>query len=276
VPRNIELEDDRLVWKFEAGTERRVAPKPQMLDDFVQLGDQPPAVILRYARRWGLLHLCKHGLPASHNPERGPLDPTWMGDEGNYSVAWCQELHLRTAPTGYAYFYEDVEAWRQYARRARAVLAIAAALHQGKCGQDEDWQMAVTPMWKATQKGARNLFSERLVLSTIVNMWVQYGDVTFKIDWWRQFQPNVLIGGHHRALTLFGALASQLLFAVCRSEGLTLCSNCGAPYTASRRPRTGRHYCDECRETGAPVRDATAAWRERKREKKRLALRRKG
>src|SRR5437879_2889633 len=68
VPKDIRLEKGRLVW---GDTHRedleQVATSPQTIDGFLRLSDATPDEIFRYARRWGPIGFCKHGLPASHN-----------------------------------------------------------------------------------------------------------------------------------------------------------------------------------------------------------------
>jgi hypothetical protein len=41
-----------------------------MLSRFVELSEAKPERIRDFARRWGVLSICEHDLPASHNPPR--------------------------------------------------------------------------------------------------------------------------------------------------------------------------------------------------------------
>ncbi len=67
----------------------------------------------------------------------------------------------------------------------------------------------------------------------------------------------VRLGGYG----LYGALAIQLMFNVCRTDGLAVCTSCGTPYLPSRKPRRDRNsYCAECGRKAA-VRDAAARYR---------------
>src|SRR5438552_701854 len=65
VPSDIELEDGRLHWG--AGGARYKHVSSRMLDDFIDLHDADDSSILRFARKWGVIGVCRHGLPGSHN-----------------------------------------------------------------------------------------------------------------------------------------------------------------------------------------------------------------
>ena len=78
VPRKdeIELQGEKLVWKKEvdlrppgpnSGPGRIIRQGTLMLEAFVKLADANENAYLRYACRWGLLNICKHSLPSSHN-----------------------------------------------------------------------------------------------------------------------------------------------------------------------------------------------------------------
>ena len=66
-PRDIELDGERLIWVGQSMRYKHA--KPEMLDDFIGLCDAErfSSAVLAYARRWGVLGLCEHGLPSSHH-----------------------------------------------------------------------------------------------------------------------------------------------------------------------------------------------------------------
>lgn len=74
--------------------------------------------------------------------------------------------------------------------------------------------------------------------------------------------PRILLTGEG----LYAALAAQLLFAVCRVDGFSVCVSCGSPFVPSRRTRRyQRCYCETCRaKSKAPIRDAMRDYRKRK------------
>src|SRR5262249_56850653 len=90
-------------------------PTHHRLEEFVALASAQPEQALRFARRWGVLHLCaRHQQPAGHaSPNACPIGrrsrPGWEGSR------WA----------------EPVEAWRRWARRIQALLRISARLADG-------------------------------------------------------------------------------------------------------------------------------------------------
>lgn len=249
VPSGIELQGDQLIWReFPA---RQVSAGPKLLEEFVRLADRPAEAVLSYARRWGVLGICEHGLPLSHNPPPTPLGP------GSFPMTWCRPL---AAESGV--FREPLDAWWRYSRQYRAVLNLAACLHDGRLGQPEDWKVLfykeseerAVPWWR------RRMDAEWSVLSFVVNEWLDIARVRIR---------HVFERGKHdlpmSGMALFGALALQLLLAATRTDGLAICSACGLSYRPSRQPTTNRRrYCAECRERGASLRDAAADYRRRK------------
>jgi len=71
-----------------------------------------------------------------------------------------------------------------------------------------------------------------------------------------------------RCNSLASALASALLYAVLGAEGApAFCASCGNPHSPDRRTTAGRRsFCKRCRQDGAPLRLASADYRERRRE----------
>jgi len=203
-----------------------------MLEGFVRLADDETGDrIAAYARRWGFLDLCEHGLPASHNPAPG----------------WCRPLSLDEG--------EPVEGWRRWAGQARAILAILARLSAGEPGLDEDWQRVfagsrlVAPWWR--EGTAESADGDRWRVRSVINDWTVLGNVR---PWLVDYGPHLVIGGGG----LFGALAVQLVLLASGSDSVCRCSACGSPFVPTgRRPAAGRRrYCADCRERGVPVRDA--------------------
>ncbi len=132
VPRDIRLERDRLVWTEtydrdpETDGYRHVPTSPMAMDNFLKLSAATPQEILRYAKQWGPIGFCKHGLPASHMSRWGP-DGTGR--------ATCREFG---GPDGY---WEPLKSWRLTSRRALALLNIGARLSTGEPGAEEDWRV---------------------------------------------------------------------------------------------------------------------------------------
>lgn len=289
VPAAIELRAGyQLVSRSTDGHGRQAIaePGPRMLTEFLRLGQEssPSERVVEYARRWGTLHICKHGLPASHtrNPEE-----------------WCEAWSFPDELEPEAEFWEPVGVWRHFARQARGYLAIADRLHGGQIGRQEDWQ--IVHEWRHWPNGRGSgkglwAFSDRptnpsqtidlgtgklkdphqaytvpwwrqtvdedwsMVVEGVEETWLSYGDVRPSLSL-SDGTPRIRLGGGG----LFGALAVQLMMNVCRTAGIALCSECGIAYLPKRRPRVGnRHYCQDCGKKPAQ-RNASREYRRRRR-----------
>lgn len=99
----------------------------------------------------------------------------------------------------------------------------------------------------------------RAFLGTLVDDLMRLGGVRLGFDWTDRLpEVNLEAGG------LLGAIAIELAFAVSRASGFAICSECDDVYTPSRRPVEGkRSYCQSCKESGAPVRNAQRDYRRR-------------
>jgi hypothetical protein len=301
VPEDIALRRDRLCWRsskpwpefpgFKYAYAKRT-PGPGLLEQFVALSDASDEDILRYARHWGVLVICHHGLPASHSEDCKPLT---LPGRGRYV------------------FWEPVENWRFFARHAKRVLEMAAATYNGQIIESAivEKLFQVPPSVKGSgaappsvqrrrDKGVRpdrplyllherkNIFEhwvghileagsgdmvgrppgkaetmtrQRAFVSYAVNCWLDWGRARPQIDWEGPTPTIELTTGGiwpMYADRLAGALALQLAFAVASSEGVATCFACGRFYTPVRRPAAGRRsFCQAC--------GVRAAWRTSKR-----------
>ena len=166
VPNDVELEGEWLCWGWRGDplqwTTRR--PGPHILSDFVRLADGDGPTIRAYARRWGILGICEHGLPSSH-----------LGNEDG--TPRCRPLSRREDPAWRFDGWAPLERWRHFARQARAILDLAASLHADQPGQPEDWQVVVqhrkqpVPWWRPSVE------TEWILLSSVVQEWIRIGDV---------------------------------------------------------------------------------------------------
>lgn len=103
--------EQKLIWGFSAAS---VATAPaSLLEKFLMLHDRPTSDILAFAKRWGVLEICKHGLPCTHSN--------------------CHPLEDRLS------YWEPIQAWRSFSVQARAVLEIAASLRKGQPASMASW-----------------------------------------------------------------------------------------------------------------------------------------
>jgi len=233
-----------------------VAPRKGMLEAFLALGDAPPQRIAAFASRWGVLGICEHDLPCSHNPP--PIGAY------NGPVYWCSPLGWYADDRQP---YEPIATWRAFAREAFGVTRIAHRLMLGQVGEAEQWAIVYgrsgrrAPWWKPSVEG------EKLIVARVLNEWLRLGSVRPVMEWRpsrKHERPAIRFGG---SSGLFGALALQLALAIGKLDGLALCVHCRAEYMpAARSPKAGqRNFCPDCRKAGIPNRYSLRDWRERNR-----------
>src|SRR5207247_2601592 len=141
---------------------------------FLELGEARSETIRDYARRWGVLGICRHGLPASHNPQRATPDNTMSPsdvlnvtaarrrsvrgeaelrrfiDEATIALdAWADSMNVYACtPLGReerdanlparALAWEPLDKWRLFARQAISILNVADRLKDGTPGRAAD------------------------------------------------------------------------------------------------------------------------------------------
>jgi hypothetical protein len=249
-PALVRVDDEQLTWTLGGDP---VRPAVGLLTSFAELVDAPPEKIGRYARRWGILELCEHGMPVTHSR----LAFGMGSEEEGRKPDGCGLLASETAGE----FTESLELWRLYARQARSMLNLANALYEGRPGSEEDWRSvldtraAAVGMSSSGELDLGKLFairahpsSRRFVLGNRVGWWLELGAVRVALQWPAEGVRIELIGSG-----LFGALAVQLAMAVSRTDGLGICSGCSQWYVKSRRPASGhRRFCEDCRTRGVP------------------------
>lgn len=259
VPQTIELEgprqNRRICWLPRQSAP--VVPSAALLDQFVLLGEATDEAILQYAKRWGVLGICIHGLPYSHNPPVG--DPV-------RDRAACYAMTIKdydpSKPDEPMECYDWLDSWRGFSNASRAMLNIAARLYSGKPGLPQDWQRVMTcnpfctapivPWWEP------RVGVERFQLCSVMNDWLRWGGVRLTMEYERDFW-SVKLKGHG----LFGTLATYLSLSIARTEGFAICASCGRPYFPRRQPNPNRRqYCPECGPKAA-MRDAARSYRRR-------------
>ncbi len=294
VPAVIALHEDRLDWsnphppEATALTEIRLFPGAQgdnlevkhvpvyeqtyehtdvdasgALDRFARL--RTPENVLRFARRYGVLELCEHGLPATHNPRflSVPLiglvqaqslwvpvevgakqEPGFLMEErGNRP--WCEALGS-----------EGIETWLFWSRQAASILNVADALARHVPTQLADWEAVVTEEFERRPLLLEALMARpwiaRLYLEGAVNRWLHLANVRLSVSWpIPDDRPSLELEA-----TVFGILGVQLLTAVTGAQALNVCDGCSRTYIRQgRRPQTGRaNFCPDCRLSKVPER----------------------
>lgn len=283
LPSEIRVDDGRLIWRSGPGT-KWTRPREGLLERFVDLAitENPDKAVAAYAKRWGVLEICEHGLPRTHKPGHPQTMPSDVSGTTKYEQPEMGCLPLRYGKAArqlFPEYWEPLLAWQNVSRRARAILNIAAHLRLGKHGALADWHVILGgnetleswtthgqfAKWDADDErgwGSRIRY-ERWELSRRLNDWLEIGDVRPEMVWEPAAGPTLRIA----LRGLFGAIAMELVKAVARTEALAICSGCGQSFIPKRKPVEGkRRYCEECRIDGVPMRDVM---RDRRTEGKR-------
>lgn len=288
-PRVIDLDGngDRLLYHWADGDKLTVT-EPRMLTSFMRLGNATPEQILDFAGIWGVLEICEHGMPWRHNKGSSWTDTPAPWDDlaaflaskdrtGCWPRAWPQlgvaspqyREWLRRLDPGNDWhwidrFWEPLETWRQYARRAAAIVECAQLVASGKAVNPDLLMRAVESPDPTLDLLPLRVADAAGHLAESVNDWFRIsGSWDVRLEWHPQGRPRVVIS----AEGLCAALGVQLMKVVLGSRDLSLgflqklavCSACGRLYgrDGRRRPAAGRrNYCIECLAERADWRDA--------------------
>lgn len=252
LPSHVEIQSNMLAWCADQewngrtwpALPRQVRADGPILDQFVRLSSENPAMVKRFAERWGMFG-----------------DPQY----------WERWRDTTTAYQG----REPLSMWDDRVAQVRTILRIAARLHQSEPTDIEDWRVALTrgvtlPDHRVTLATIEHHghfngpWTPEDVLAELVNDMIVEAKVKPRLSWTRGGTAEVALQGRG----VGAAIAMQLAAAIAKGEGIFFCNSCGNPYTPDRRPRNGeRRYCPGCRTEGIPQRDAARDLRERKKAK---------
>jgi len=248
VPGHIQLTaaQDALEWEWGVGwvggvnhLNKVIDPAPDLLHEFVRLHEKTPAAVLKFARKWGILHLGAGNTP-------------------------CQEPSKNIEP---------LDDWYYWSRRAASVMNIGASLNKNQVGPLEDWEAlggtndrcpdlranlsgsAIDPLiilrlgreypFDATGFGKpgfkRTAENERAVLMGEIYLWLKMGKVGFvAVPCAGAWTLKLDFSGCFLAV-----VALQLAQTLSNVDALLTCSHCGVPYVRENKlPKPGSmNFC---------------------------------
>ena len=216
---------------------KRRAPR-ELLTRFINIAESPDTerAVRMFTRKWGLLGLCGHGVPRSHNPA-------------------CD-----SAP-------ETVDAYKSFSLCLASLRRVGLDINAGSVGNDLDWELADTvlcagnfPPWDAAMRSlirssnatARNSFQ------TLMRVLVTVSSVQPRFCWTGNAW-SIDFDCHHGS-NLPAILTVQLMAQI-GGRAMKKCRNC----TTWFEPRGRQVYCASCG-LRAARRDAAAAWRRRQKD----------
>jgi hypothetical protein len=281
VPGEVTVAGDDLRWVHSsAKPARRIQSPNNLLEQFVELRAGSDAEIAAFASKYGVLGICEHNIPRSHNVGRIRLNDAVNVEDDDPSLGCpgvCDFSARQKAWVG----RDPLRAYRDWAQLAMDVQSLAAAAHHETTVDRKAWDRVVGRPYSSRRHVRREV-------SRQVQRWLEIGGVQPQFTWDNDSGVVITLGtrstweplpkdpaalwswGHAHGTTLFPALAIQLAMSVSQADGFAFCSSCGLSYVPDRRPAAGRRrYCARCQETGAPIRDAQRAYRERRAERTR-------
>ena len=217
------------------------------LDDFLKIKDA--AGVERFVKKFGPLDLCQHGRPLEHRIPLGPVDARGCAPE--------IEVMLGDESPKTPVSAEPIARWLYYVSLAASLLAIAAAHHQDALGERSDWDRVLDDpdlgnFRVGTRRAAMEGFVKRhgrkraelLFLGWACQEWTTSGRVHPSLsDAWDIKEMQFELEG-----TGFGLLGLQIMVAVTKTGGLTVCDGCKRPYLRrGRKAQAGRrNFCPDC------------------------------
>lgn len=258
VPDKVELRDQDLVY---SGASRepvepdRKAIREGVLGGFIRLTNATNKEVLEYARRWGVLGLCRdHGLPATHQMKTASADMITADP-----LIYLFNCEQRNAD---GWIYEPLDRWKYFSEQVRTLITLALALHKGKLGEKEHWDIVLGGPWgkpgyvrtMSSNTGEILHFEPSLVeskirLSFVVNRWLAMTAVRPFFFWAEEYPdlelspPFNLPKGHN----LLSVLAVQAMLLINRSTDYSICAGCDKPFFLRRGQSSNRRsFCREC------------------------------
>jgi hypothetical protein len=235
VPGHVEVHDGVLSW--QASRPRLVQHGDGLLDDFLALSNASDEHIETYAGKWGVLH----------------FGGSWAPTEGE----------------------EEVVEWRALAHHFKTLVTIAARVHSGSRVSPSEWAelggasfVEVGPdrliLQLSQAESLTPSFNEpRSCISSLLTVWLRRSNIKLSFTWSTKVERPIIQLAPN---SLVGALVLAVAFAVARTDGLAMCSECGTPFVPKRRPARGREaFCPSCG-VKAARRAAQRRYRERRRE----------
>lgn len=144
IPSRVEIEGKSLIYDIVKYGERlepdQITMRREILGGFLEMADADDQTILEYARKWGVLGLCRHGLPAAH---RGSPDRKLR--------RFILEKPGCTITRKGDWLYESLDRWRHYARLFRSIIALAVELSKAQAMSEEEFRVAAIALKKEVQ-----------------------------------------------------------------------------------------------------------------------------
>jgi len=265
VPRSVKIHVGHLVPEYHSdhrSLSKRIELSAATLTHFESLDSDEQ--IRRFAEKWGMLSLCPRH---QFQPRQHGCEPTLN------SGAFVSDFYGGIVGS-FRVDSELVDAWRFHIGRLKAVVEVAAHLHENKKPNPKMFVTAVSSPPKESVKAIHesilkqasecSLSEMRRLLAATVNETLRDCGVSPQLLWNDGEDPKLVISGSIQSL--LGALTFQALLAICLQDDVVVCDGCGNVYQPTeRRPKRGtHHYCKRCKVAGIDARDRQRRHRQTK------------
>jgi len=281
----VKLDGNDLVWDSSDGCNRWIIPSKlgtsglmQIIADFIMLAEiEPckfPAAALKYARKWGNLGLCVHGLPTTHTVRPQP--------SGNASAIQGLGTSCGLAQKG-GFIREPLERWRLYTCQMRDVISLGRALRHpppqlapllDTCKRLHTSLGSPPDQFGALlQNGEVSIYTLTILVSEAVNNWLAMASLRPLVTTRGTYNQIAEAGKAEFTLSLwpsasdinlFVLLAVLLSLLIIGTLDIAPCAgDCGRWFRLRRQQRhSPRAYCPAC---GVRVSNLKAQHRRRQR-----------
>lgn len=260
VAQEIRLEGDFIIWN-SSGEYLKKKHDEFLVSRFTNLASEDSNGILKFAKNWGTLGLCEHGLPYTHSSFS-----TIDGKEN------CQ-------PTG----RESIEDWISFSKNFRGLHNISTRLLNSHASDESEFLRGNKSDWLTLLNFndailPKTVKDEKELFQNSVNFWLLSAGVRPQYDLSDKLhdviQQQKLHLSHSSKNSLIGELAKQLTFNTAKAQPILTCSNCGRSGTSEeidpdriRKHKSGaKVYCQDCRINRMPQKQAEQKYRNKKRK----------
>lgn len=247
VPDWVRVEKERLVYPSPPWKNEAPRPDRSMLKEFLLLEGESVtrASVETFARKWGVLGICRHGRIAGH-----PV-------LGESSRGFC-------TPLGYPgnSLSEAIERWEYWARYMRSLLNLAAAIESGDAGDAEDWKnLPRIPPRLLKRLGEGDLGMAREGVAAATTSLIAIAPFSLRLVP-ENGRYAMRLGPATHFSALFCSLAMEVLSYMLGGR-LAVCSGCGRMFSAGRA-RTGKlRWCPRAACQRAARAEASRQYRRR-------------
>lgn len=253
-PQHVEVRDDYLLY-----SEKDIHPvraQPGMLEAFANLAKACPEAVVAYAKRWGVLNVCKHGIVQTQRRPSINHSGYSLPQECPYNQH-CSRRVVRVK--GQPYFAEPLQLWNDASERVSEILRLGGAFAAGKIRETRDADSILTPKASGHPSALLARCPVDAMLTGDLHLLVLMSGLAPEVRWEGHLIFNVA------ARNMLQAVVFQTILSISRTDGFAICSACSKPFIPSRRPQKGRNsYCPDC--------GSRAAWRVAQRKRRERML----